>query len=71
MARTAHGVYATADAWPDDYYLLALRNDRFIFFHESTLYLHLLTEREPAATSATDHPHSPAEVEEAFTPEAE
>ena len=53
MARTAHGVYATADAWPDDYYLLALRNGRIVFSHESALYLHSLMEREPAATTVT------------------
>ncbi len=53
MARTAHGVYATAEAWPDDYYLLALRNSRVVFSHESALYLHGLMEREPAATTVT------------------
>ena len=53
MARTAHGVYATADAWPDDYYFLALRNGRIVFSHESALYLHGLMEREPAATTVT------------------
>ena len=44
MARTAHGVYATTEAWPDDYYLLALRNGRIVFSHESALYLHGLME---------------------------
>ena len=53
MARTVHGVYATAEAWPDNYYLLALRNGRIVFSHESALYLHGLMEREPAATTVT------------------
>ena len=53
MARTAHGVYATAEAWPDDYYLLALRNGRIVFSHESALYLHGLMDREPPATIVT------------------
>ena len=53
MARTAHGVYATVDAWPDNYFLLAVRNRRIVFSHESALYLHGLMEREPAATTVT------------------
>ena len=53
MARTAHGVYATADAWPDDYFLLALRNSRIVFSHESALYLNGLAERCPVAHSVT------------------
>ena len=53
MARTAHGVYATVDAWPDNYFLLAVRNSRIVFSHESALYLHGLMDREPPATIVT------------------
>ena len=53
MARTAHGVYATVDAWPDNYFLLAVRNGRIVFSHESALYLHGLMDREPPATIVT------------------
>lgn len=51
MERVAHGVYMTGDAWPDDYYLLYLRNGRIVFSLESALYLHGLTDREPALTT--------------------
>ncbi len=53
MARTAHGVYAAVDAWPDSYFLLAVRNGRIVFSHESALYLHGLMDREPPATIVT------------------
>ena len=53
MKRIAQGVYAAEDAWPDDYYLLSLRNRRIVFSHESALYLHDLTDREPPVTTVT------------------
>ena len=53
MERAAHGVYMTRDAWPDDYYLLFLRNSRIVFSYESALYLHNLMDREPAITTVT------------------
>ena len=53
MARTAHGVYAAVDAWPDSYFLLAVRKSRIVFSHESALYLHGLMDREPPATIVT------------------
>ena len=53
LSRVAHGVYATVDAWPDSYFLLAVRNGRIVFSHESALYLHRLMDREPPATIVT------------------
>lgn len=53
MARTAHGVYTAVDAWPDNYFLLAVRNGRIVFSHESALYLHGLMDREPPAIIVT------------------
>ena len=53
MKRIAQGAYAAEDAWPDDYYLLSLRNRRIVFSHESALYLHDLTDREPPVTTVT------------------
>ena len=53
MSRVAHGVYLSGDAWPDDYYLLFLRNRRIVFSMESSLYLHGLTDREPVRTTVT------------------
>ena len=53
MDRVAHGVYMSEDAWPDDYYLIYLRNSRAVFSMESALYLHHLMDREPSATTVT------------------
>ena len=53
MERLARGVYATEDVWPDDYYLLFLRNRRIVFSFESALYLHGLMDREPSKTTVT------------------
>ena len=53
MERVRHGVYAVEDAWQDAYYLLYLRNRRIVFSHESALYLHGMTDREPAITTVT------------------
>ena len=53
LERVAHGVYASDNAWPDDYYLLHLRNSKVVFSHESALYLHNLMDREPYITTVT------------------
>lgn len=47
MNRIAPGVYMTEDAWEDRLYLLQLRNRNIIFSHESALYIHGLSDREP------------------------
>ena len=53
MERVARGVYLSADAWPDELYLLSLSNSRIVFSHETALFLHGLMEREPKDTSVT------------------
>ena len=53
MERVAHGIYLSEDAWPDDYFLISLRNNRAVFSMESALYLHGLMEREPLHTTVT------------------
>lgn len=53
LEKVAHGVYASDDAWPDDYYLLHLRNSKAVFSHESALFLHNLMDREPYITTVT------------------
>ena len=47
LERVAHGVYQSPDAWPDDMYILHLRNSNIIFSHQSALALHGMMEREP------------------------
>ncbi|MDO4288743.1 MAG: abortive phage infection protein, partial [Eubacterium sp.] len=48
-----HGIYLSKDAWVDAMYLLHLRCPQVIFSHETALFLHDLTDREPLAYSVT------------------
>lgn len=47
MEQIAHGIYATRDTWTDAMYLVHLRCKQAVFSHETALYLHDLTDREP------------------------
>lgn len=47
MEQVAHGIYATKDAWIDAMYLLHLRCEQAVFSHETALFLHDMTDREP------------------------
>lgn len=47
MEQISHGVYATKDAWTDAMYVVYLRCKQAVFSHETALYLHDLTDREP------------------------
>ena len=51
--RVAHGIYVLPDAWIDAMYLLHLRCAQAIFSHESALFFHDLTDREPSHYSIT------------------
>lgn len=53
MERIAPGVYVTEDAWEDRLYLLQIRNRNIIFSHETALYIHGLSDREPFAPVIT------------------
>lgn len=53
LERVAHGVYASEEAWPDEMYVLSLKNNGMIYSHESALYLHGLMEKEPEKDSVT------------------
>ena len=53
IEQAAHGVYMTPDAWTDAMYLLHLRCAQAVFSHESALYFHDLTDREPSEYSIT------------------
>ena len=37
LIRVAHGVYADSDIWPDELYLISVRNQRTCFSHETAL----------------------------------
>ena len=53
LEQVAHGIYISPDAWTDSMYLLHLRCAQAIFSHESALFLHDLTDREPSTYSIT------------------
>lgn len=53
LAQVAHGVYVSPDAWTDAMYLLHLRCGQAVFSHETALFFHDLTDREPIRYSVT------------------
>lgn len=46
--RVGMGIYLAPDSWLDELYVLSLQNKDLVFCGETALYLHELTEREPA-----------------------
>ena len=53
IEQVAHGIYISPDAWTDTMYVLHLRCAQGVFSHESALFLHDLTDREPGEYSIT------------------
>ena len=53
VEQVAHGVYVSPDVWTDAMYLLHLRCSQAVFSHESALFFHDLTDREPNPYSIT------------------
>lgn len=53
LQKIAKGVYLAPDAYPDEMYVLQTRYPRAIFSHDTALYLHDLSEREPVPLSVT------------------
>lgn len=51
--RVGHGLYLAPDAWKDGMYLLQLRCPQVVFSHDTALFLHDLTDREPSAYTVT------------------
>lgn len=51
--RVSLGVYLSPDAWRDDAYLLQLRCPQIVFSHDSALFYHDLTDREPLQFTVT------------------
>ncbi|MDE7430456.1 MAG: AbiEi antitoxin N-terminal domain-containing protein [Lachnospiraceae bacterium] len=46
LERVARGIYITEDVWPDELYIMQVRNTSVIFSGETALYLHGLIDRE-------------------------
>lgn len=53
LERVAHGIYLSRDAWVDAMYLLHLRVEQAVFSHETALFFHDLTDREPMEYTVT------------------
>lgn len=47
LDRVSHGVYASLDAWEDSLYINQLKKSKIIYSHETALFLHGLTDRDP------------------------
>ena len=57
LAKVAHGIYASEEAWPDIFRQLQMQYPSIIVSHESALYLHGLAEREPDPVPITVRQH--------------
>ena len=53
VEQIGHGIYASQDAWLDGMYMLHLRCSQAVFSHETALFLHDMTDREPNSYSIT------------------
>ncbi|MDR3552549.1 MAG: type IV toxin-antitoxin system AbiEi family antitoxin domain-containing protein [Clostridia bacterium] len=53
LERIAHGVYIAPDVWEDKMMLLQLRKNKMIYSHETALFLHDLTDRDPLTYCVT------------------
>ncbi len=51
--QISHGIYASENAWVDSMYILHLRSPNSVLSHDTALYLHGLTDREPFNYSLT------------------
>lgn len=51
--RVAKGIYLASDAWRDDLYIISLQYKKIVYSHDTSLYLHGLSEREPIYFTAT------------------
>lgn len=47
MEKAAPGIYILPSTWEDRLYLIQLRNRKIVFSHETALYIHNLSDREP------------------------
>ena len=53
LERVAHGIFLSRDSWVDAMYLIHLRFDQAVFSHETALFFHDLTDREPTEYTVT------------------
>jgi len=53
LIRTSPGVYQSKDAWEDKLYMLQQKKKHMIYSHDTALYLHGLSDRDPIQYSVT------------------
>ncbi|MBS4030788.1 MAG: type IV toxin-antitoxin system AbiEi family antitoxin domain-containing protein [Clostridiales bacterium] len=53
LERAGHGVYISPEDIPDKMYIAQLRRPKLIYSHETSLFLHELTDRDPINSSVT------------------
>ena len=53
IERVAHGVYISADTMLDKMYVAQLKRTKAIYSHETALFLHDLTDRDPIGYTVT------------------
>lgn len=53
LEKVAHGIYVSKDVWIDSMYIMHLRCEQIIFSHDTALYFHDLTDREPMQYAVT------------------
>lgn len=53
LERVSHGIYVTPDAFEDKMYMLQMKRPKVVFSHETALFLHDLTDRDPLEWSVT------------------
>lgn len=51
--QVSHGIYVSPNAWTDSMFILSLRCKQAVFSHETALFIHELTDREPVQYSIT------------------
>lgn len=53
LEQAAHGIYVSENAWLDTVFLIHLRCGQAVFSHNTALFFHDLTDREPFPYSVT------------------
>ena len=53
LERVAHGIYISPDNFTDKMYVAQIRRPNMIYSHETALFLHELTDRDPISYAVT------------------
>lgn len=53
LIRVSNGVYQTPEVWEDQYLFLQAKRKNMIYSHDTALFLHGLTDRDPLKLTAT------------------